>query len=802
MKRKIFIRLILCVAVLILFGSVAPTFAFKLPDTGQTKCYQGVSPYAEIPCEGTGQDGAYNINPMSFTDNGNGTVTDNNTGLIWQKYENASKYNWYQASGTYDATYNLTTQSVCGSLNLGGTSDWRLPTKKELMSIVDYSVSYPGPKIKTAYFPNAFADDYWSATTFADSDYFVWCVDLRSGFNNGGGHEAPFYVRCVRGGQYPQTSFIDNGNVTVTDNTTGLMWQQGEPGSMAWDSALGYCEGLTLGDYSDWRLPNINELNSLTDDTKLYLYPVFNTTFFPNVYGAYATGYWSATTFSDYPENAMILESWSGFTEWNSKDSASYRYVPYVRCVRGGQSGNLANLTISKSDPAAGMVSSQDGFISCGAVCSHDYEIGSQVTLTAQPGYMTTFAGWSGGGCSGTGPCTTTISENTTVTAQFITLDIPADKITMLVLNESYDPQDRRTPLILVHGHGMTEDWNDDNVLDDYEAIEADKQAGWEAFLNYYDGSPLKDNYKIYRFHYLSDIYSVSEIGKGMRKRLDEAINKGDMNDTQIVIVAHSMGGLVARSYMEESGGGSRVKKLITLATPHHGTPGANDMGLDQLSKNADTRDKSWSKIWGSRINNNNWTYTVKSASWIYWLESWNSMLSYNEPNRQDLLWDNFDGVMKVAKDKDINKWLRDKLNADTSFDDRVIAYYGYLDSNSAAYKDIVGDIYSYLPPNGPAVILTRAGEAKVSGDQHRQLLCASVLLNYGLYKNGSPYASNDGMVPLQSARFNNHTVAKRVGCPDHDHLDMLGVNIDKKCSGGKSLLETLAADLNEIIAP
>ena len=54
---------------------------FKLPDTGQTKCYEAVEPYAVIPCTGTGQDGAYSINTMSFTDNSNGTVTDNNTGL-------------------------------------------------------------------------------------------------------------------------------------------------------------------------------------------------------------------------------------------------------------------------------------------------------------------------------------------------------------------------------------------------------------------------------------------------------------------------------------------------------------------------------------------------------------------------------------------------------------------------------------------------------------------------------------------------------------------------------------------------
>ena len=73
--------------------------AFKLPDTGQTKCYDTGG--TEIPCAGTGQDGAYSINPMSYTDNGNGTVTDNNTGLIWQKQDDGIRYNWYQASGTY-----------------------------------------------------------------------------------------------------------------------------------------------------------------------------------------------------------------------------------------------------------------------------------------------------------------------------------------------------------------------------------------------------------------------------------------------------------------------------------------------------------------------------------------------------------------------------------------------------------------------------------------------------------------------------------------------------------------------------
>jgi len=198
----------LLLAVIILFLIVNNVFAgtFKLPDTGQTKCYQGVSPYSEIPCEGTGQDGAYNINPLSYTDNGNGTVTDNNTGIMWQKYENASTYNWYQASGTYDATYNPTTQNICGSLNLGSSSDWRLPSKKELMSIVAYGIPFPGATIDTTYFPNTHESNYWSSTTVAGYPDLAWHVH----FYDGAVDDAIVYdyyknyslfVRCVRGGQ-------------------------------------------------------------------------------------------------------------------------------------------------------------------------------------------------------------------------------------------------------------------------------------------------------------------------------------------------------------------------------------------------------------------------------------------------------------------------------------------------------------------------------------------------------------------------------------------------------------------------
>lgn len=251
-KRQLLWMATGCLSILVLFLLASSIFAFNLPDTGQTKCYRGVSPYDEIPCAGTMQDGDYNINLMSFNDNGNDTVTDNNTGLIWQKRDYNGYYaNWYKASGTYDATYNPSSQNICGNLVLGGQSDWRLPSKLELMSLVNYGVPSYGLKINTTYFPNAEPWGYYTATTFAGNPDEAWGVS----FNNGGvgvsNKSSKNFIRCVRGTQLDFGNFTDNNDGTVTNNGNGLMWQQGEPDRMTWDQAITYCEGLSLGGRSD-----------------------------------------------------------------------------------------------------------------------------------------------------------------------------------------------------------------------------------------------------------------------------------------------------------------------------------------------------------------------------------------------------------------------------------------------------------------------------------------------------------------------------------------------------------------------
>lgn len=121
-------------------------------------------------------------------------------------------------------------------------------------------------------------------------------------------------------------SFKNNGNGTVTDSTSGLTWQQGEPGFMYWDNAISYCEGLSLGGQSDWRLPNIDELNSIVD-TK-YSNPTIDKAYFPNTH---ADSYWSSdpspkTTYGiSYAWGVSF--SGGGKYEWMTISAL------YVRCV-------------------------------------------------------------------------------------------------------------------------------------------------------------------------------------------------------------------------------------------------------------------------------------------------------------------------------------------------------------------------------------------------------------------------------------------------------------------------------------
>lgn len=170
--------------------------AYTLPDTGQTKCYDNTQ---EIPCPKPGepfygQDGNYQGQQHAYHDNEDGTVTDLNTGLMWQQGDEYNQNPIYHAWP--GALY------YCDHLDLAGYSDWRLPTRHELLSIVDRGRW--DPAINTDYFPACGRDpslSYWSSSTYAwDPANYVWTVCFYSGRILFATKYMGLYIRCVRGG--------------------------------------------------------------------------------------------------------------------------------------------------------------------------------------------------------------------------------------------------------------------------------------------------------------------------------------------------------------------------------------------------------------------------------------------------------------------------------------------------------------------------------------------------------------------------------------------------------------------------
>jgi len=323
MKRFIGLTLPLFCSLLLSCAGVRSSNKAVLLDTSQTKCY---SDSKSIPCPSSGepfygQDAQYSINTPSYTDNGDGTVTDNVTGLMWQQKSDDGAYNWVSAT------------DFCGSLSLAGHSDWRLPTSMELMSIVHYGKSTPA--LDTKYFHNVNKKWYWTSSTVAnDSNKAYDIIFYRHGYIHFWEKTSESYTRCVRGGNYSANQdtmaerFADNGDTTVMDNYIELMWQQGESGSMTWEPALRHCNELNLAGYNDWRLPNVKTLQSLVDAGKYS--PTIDTTYFPNAYSSLS--YWTSTSDVHRPKRGWIVNFGTGIVQYKDK-SRAYN----VRCVRGGK---------------------------------------------------------------------------------------------------------------------------------------------------------------------------------------------------------------------------------------------------------------------------------------------------------------------------------------------------------------------------------------------------------------------------------------------------------------------------------
>ncbi len=254
---------------------------------------------------------------------------DDNTAIVKDLIDN---YEWADTTETKTVEYNYDqAKEYCQSLTLNGKNDWQLPSLKLLLSLVDYTKR--APAMDATFKNSAYGIDdigYWSTTIYGWG--WHWWVNFFSGKThfyetNSNKH----FIRCVRGNsdKWAKANFARDNSGVVTDKNSGLEWQDAYTSSIPvkkWEEAINYCETLTLNGKDDWRLPNINELYSITDHYSGS--PAINDTF-KNTLKA---PYWSSTTYAGSAKTAWIVNFQYGSNSYQNKNS---KYA--IRCVRGGE---------------------------------------------------------------------------------------------------------------------------------------------------------------------------------------------------------------------------------------------------------------------------------------------------------------------------------------------------------------------------------------------------------------------------------------------------------------------------------
>jgi hypothetical protein len=299
-------------------------------DTGQSFCFDTTTAI-DCPASGAalfGQDAQHSTLAPAYEDRDDGTALDLNTGLVWTKQ--FTQTTWSDAP------------AVAASLTTGGYDDWRVPTIDELYSLMSFAgntgsgaqdeLTVPDdavPFVDTAHFDFEYGQEgrfidaqYVTSTVYAstvmDGQQAFFGVNFADGRIKGYPTERQglsYYAYFVRGaGAYGDGEYVDHGDDTVTDQSTGLMWMKndnghygvgdGTYGGLNWQQALAYCVDLELAGYDDWRLPDAKELQSIVDYARspettgsAAIDPVFETTAITVEDGSQNFPfYWSSTT--------------------------------------------------------------------------------------------------------------------------------------------------------------------------------------------------------------------------------------------------------------------------------------------------------------------------------------------------------------------------------------------------------------------------------------------------------------------------------------------------------------------------
>ena len=298
---------------------IAAGLGYPIVGTGQNHCYDNSHAIA-APQPGQafyGQDAQHPGNTPAYHDNGDGTVTDLVTGLMWVKAR-GGKLSWEDA---------VAGAKVC---RVGSYDDWRVPTIKELYSLIQFTGECHAtvgskPFLDTNHFDFVYGNTSpgermidcqdWSATEYVSTtmggNATVFGVNFADGRIKGYPKFDPptrsphkLYVRYVRGNPaYGKNDFHDNADGTITDRATGLMWSKtGSDKGMNWQQALAWVQRLNATNYlghNDWRLPDAKELQSIVDYSRVpAIAPVFQ---IAKLHDGEYPFFWSSTTHLDGP---------------------------------------------------------------------------------------------------------------------------------------------------------------------------------------------------------------------------------------------------------------------------------------------------------------------------------------------------------------------------------------------------------------------------------------------------------------------------------------------------------------------
>lgn len=354
------------------------------------------------------------------------------------------------------------------------------------------------------------------------------------------------------------------------------------------------------------------------------------------------------------------------------------------------------------------------------------------------------------------------------------------DDVTSLLAYDA-SPPDNRTPLILIHGYRST-------------LSVTQPRPVWQnlgQFIRHWDRSGLDEAYKLYLFSYMSDVLPVGggddadTLATRLRDWIDirTAAAPGSAHrlpDVPLVIIGHSMGGLVARAMMEQTTyrqgywqgrpAGERVLRLITLGTPHHGMPSANESRVSGcLYRETRPAWRPLSALTGS----------------LFWNRGGETAPS--APNRNELVWDNFNGAMDGCQ------------AIEAAEKNRLLPLSGRFNAGIVAY----GAFLSTSDPQRPSTLtgfIRECLDSARSRDNRMLQLCNSVL-SYEALLRPDAYGENDGFVPLRSSLFEGAEIARRHLLADFDH-DQIRGGLDFAPVEGNPYYELyppLADDLNVV---